>query len=445
MFKTKTLGSLKSFFPPITQPLPLNASESQRLLNALTTSFRARLDEEHGFSDALPARPAVRYLPSAADPAPPLTAHKAAAHGRPTDQHLQSILNNPLFKQNETTIPAMQPNEVFERAVAKGLMTVTRARGFLLTVLTRINKSSEISVSSAMRDSGAGLLVVQWLRASGQERQLSFADDPAFMNILVQFMVAEGLEELALEWFRMLVERHRGVTDIKSSAPMVLRSLVLSKAKSTGHASGAYDIICKAEDYVKEDPLLLQCLVPAWLRTARGTTKNGVHTPNPASAMSFERFADLGNRLPQRHLYLKMDRAHLDLYHPTNPSPTRALAFLRGDPVWNGTVSASFKGWRLLKDKIQVTRGWDVQSGNGTVPASLYMPVFMGHLNLLAVDTADHLLQHGEAKRSEEMLAHIYRLLTSFKQALPDEIAWLTAVKGHRRPDNHIHNLLRVV
>ncbi|KAK0627583.1 hypothetical protein B0T14DRAFT_535342 [Immersiella caudata] len=345
---TAALSSLKALFPPIHQPLPLTTSESRRLLNALTTTFRTRLDEEHGFTEPLPKLPAVTKLPSATDPAP-----FPSARGRPTDQHLGSILKNPLFKQHEpikTPLSTMEPNEVFESAVAKGLMTIPRARGYLLTVRARAlarEKSHDrwllASASKAMARSGAGLRVVQWLRASGQERQLRFLSDQTFTPVLMSFMVAEGLEELAMEWFQRLWSGEGKELEARKILPNLFADFTMAKSLQMGQAS-AFETVCQAEQQVVKYRHTYHSLMPAWIRATRGTTRFQECPGNPASAASFEQFGDLEIQFKHdRKIVLPpdLDRAHLELYHPTKPSPELALEFLAREPIWEKGVTAT--------------------------------------------------------------------------------------------------------
>ncbi|KAK0645760.1 hypothetical protein B0T16DRAFT_308911, partial [Cercophora newfieldiana] len=379
---SKALSSLKGFFPPIHQPLPLSTYESQKLLNTLTTSFRTRLDEEHGIADTLPKRPVVSYLPST-DPAP---SPVAAARSRPTDRHLGSILNNPLFKQDGARTPAspaMEPNEVFEAAVAKGLMTIPRAHGFLKTVRSRIQQSSAASVSKGMSESGAGRLVVQWLRASGQERELSFLNNRLFTGELLWFMVAEGFEGLVLEWYHKLISQSQQGIDAEYQLVLsrdLLALLTQANGKVMGQAS-AFDTVCLGELELRKWDRRPLNLLPAWVVASRATTQHtgGIH--NLAPATSFERFVDLGwlftYKFGNGAYPPAMDRAHIDLYHPTKPSPTLALEFL--DVVWNAKVY----NWRR---DAAVDR------------------LFLKRFNWLAADTAQHLLRVGKKDQSQELL-----------------------------------------
>jgi len=395
---SKALSSLKRFFPPIHQPLPLSAHESKRLLNALTTSFRRRLDEEHGIADTLPDRPVVSYLPST-DPAPSST----AARGRPTDRHLGSILNNPLFKQDGVRTPtssAMEPHEVFEAAVAKGLMTTARAHGFLKTVRSRIQQSPAASVSRGMSESGAGRMVVQWLRASGKERDLGFLSNKLFAAELLWFMVAEGLDGLVLEWHRKLISQEGA--DIQHQL-VLSRHLLALLTQATGKVMGqanAFDTVRIGDEELRKFDRSPLNLLPSWLVATRATTLDmGVHNLAPAEA--FERFVNLGSLFTYQSGVINppaMDRAHLDLYHPTKPSPTLALEFLNA--AWNGKVH----NWRGGVTVDRLVRVCDAEAkGRGAVGFSKFLRRF----NWLAADTAKHLHRVGKEDQSNELLKRV--------------------------------------
>ncbi|KAK5653938.1 hypothetical protein OQA88_7863 [Cercophora sp. LCS_1] len=392
MHKTRTLGSLKSIFPPIHPPLPLSGRESQKLLNVLTSSFRAQLDEEHGTLNKkdlvdLPTRPAVKYLPSTPERTP----------SRPTDRHLGAILNNPLFNdaalKSESSSGA-DPKEVFMRAVAKGLMTISRAHGFLLRVLQDIRKSSAISFEDGMREYGAGLLVVRWLRASGQEREFRFIKKQNFTTDLLRFMVAEGLDELVWTWFRRLQDA--SFSD-PTTARILLRSFISVKCESS-ELDGAYSAVLEVEKQLRltSDPAAKKLLLSTWSIVAHKTIsdswRNKIH-----NVALFESFCALGTSL---NYPVANARAHLDLYHPDKPSAEAALRQLYKPKLWHYAIPSQIDKW--------------VQSGAGPE-----LPHLIKQINNLGLDTVQHLIKHGQTSTAEALLEHIRVQLEAQERYLP--------------------------
>ncbi|KAK1755872.1 hypothetical protein QBC47DRAFT_198745 [Echria macrotheca] len=380
MFKTKTLSSFKGMFPPIHQPLPLDKRESKKLLETITSSFRAQLDREHGAPTTRPplSAPTARHLSAAGANIPE----------RPVDRHLRAILTNPLFGQNneptaprETKSPLLSSSgrnhkEVFEKAVGKGLMTIDRAHGFLLAVLKSIRESSTGSVSLGMRESGAGLLVVQWLRASGQEQGLSFLSNKRFIQLLLRYMVAGDLSGLAWTWFQRLIEMEKAADDARPQA--LLESLVVAQWETQG-LEEAYSSILKADGLVREHDVSPDMLSQAWVTIARRTATDSWGHKMPTADL-FESFLGVGRRIPAAHL---LEDAHLDLHHPTKPSHDRAVELLSSDGIWR-----------------EVSRFKSDSS-------------FAKVLKLLSFDTLKHLVRVGEVKLAEEVLVRISALLNS--------------------------------
>lgn len=334
MQKTHVLGSLRSIFPPIHQPL-LNKRESERLLNAIKTSFRAQLAKEYGpGSDTL--RPAITYLPSTNNP--PYQATTKPTPARPTDRHLHAILNNPLFSKVDSARSAERPDTthdahkaVFEKAAGRGLMNLKRAHGFLLLVLSEVKASAAPTVLGGMKSTGAGLLVLQWLRSSGQERDLSFLTHRGFSSLLIKFMIAEGLEDVAWVWIERLMKQeldaaHKALPGMSSQ--LVLNDIVVAKCTET-ELDGAYQAVLKGKAMADENSLDPLPLMLAWQKAAWQTTvESWMHT-TPAVPL-FEAFVAMGRAVPSSNIM----RAHMDLYHPTSPSSSLAVEYLSNRSQW---------------------------------------------------------------------------------------------------------------
>ncbi|KAL2019274.1 hypothetical protein VTK56DRAFT_9818 [Thermocarpiscus australiensis] len=358
MKTSKALGSLKSIFPPIHQPLPLNKRESQRLLDTIKKSFRAQLDKEFpaGWTSsslkvASLTAPTITYLPSTTDfdQASPRNVSTVA-----TDRHLHAIVNNPLFNRT-TSLPnhsemskAMGGPKnpwdahkiTFHKAVARGLMTIARAHGFLILVQSELRDSSTVSLLEGMKETGAGLLVVQWLQSSGLDRDIvSLASTKTkFMSILLRFMAAEQLDDVVWEWVERLMklEPAAGMLDpITAPSAYVIREFVKAKSDEL-ELDKAYTAILKGEAIVKKNSFLPAKLVPAWRRLAWDSTVNSWKHEKPPVDL-FESFVAMGRTLRPPLL----DRAHVDLHHPTQPSLDLAMKCLSNDGMWEAAKTKS--------------------------------------------------------------------------------------------------------
>ncbi|KAK3939483.1 hypothetical protein QBC46DRAFT_144612 [Diplogelasinospora grovesii] len=418
MFKTKPLGSLKSIFPPIHQPLPLNKRESQKLLNALTASFRAQLDKEHGWTydtnrvattTAVPAVPTLTYLPSTTPSTPSAISSKDTA-SRPTDRHLRAILDNPLFSSSNDDGALLGPASgqsqagrdakiIFEKAVSKGLMTITRAHGFLLRIRADVRQSTTLSTKQGMEAAGAGLLVLQWLRASGQERTLSFLQHKKFTELLIQFMVAEGLDDLAWTWLERLLSSTQ--TTVSPDVPVaqavarLLDALVVAKSRSV-ELDEAYSTIIRGEAMLRQHSSLTSLLIMPWRNLAWQTTVESWRHSNP-TPQQFETFVAMREEYMAAALGGKpmpiMERAHLDLHHPASPTPERAVQYLltKGN-VWQKQAEGHILTW--------LGSSGSAKSGSEQQP----LPNFIKKLTSLGLDTVQHLTQMGRFQEAQKIL-----------------------------------------
>ncbi|KAI1859825.1 hypothetical protein JX265_010274 [Neoarthrinium moseri] len=337
--RTAPLGSLKkgfknSILPQIHQPMPLNRRESQQLLNSITSSFRRNLDKEHPWQHTDVAQPAASIITP--DPSFTLAKNGPQKH-RPTDRHLESILSNPLFAEPRTPVPQTSAawqshHNVFESAVARGMMTPKRAAGYLAAISKEIGLSA-VDIPASMAASGAGLRVVQWLRASGHENNLEFLADVNLVPILTRFMFVEHLEEVAWTWLARLgaqlgklpkdAQTQRSIALLLSSIKKAQEYITVTTDLTQGSLDSGYSAFLRANGTLpSEDPAVLHSLQGFWHTLSWSSTVNASKHGAP-SAPLYEMFVDAG-RPWKRHL----DIAHLELHHPTSPDHISAVKYL---------------------------------------------------------------------------------------------------------------------
>jgi hypothetical protein len=411
MQKTRILGSFKGIFPPIHQPLPLSKRESQRLLNAIKTSFRQQLDREHGVvsrstlraalaADAASEEPSNSAPSSASSPADDQTPT------RPTDRHIQALLRNPIFNPDPFA-PTLDPvgsysvlvdkhKAIFRKAVARGLMNIPRAHGFLLQVQNAETQSKTLSSKESPPRTGAGILVAQWLRSSGQEQNLSFLANRPFTRLLVPFMVVDGKEEVVWSWIERLMDRlmkgdAAGETSENSSTAtniaMLLDSLIRSKSLSP-KLNPAYQAMLKAESLVKDHHIPTRMLRPAWHTLAYETTVSTtiVRRQQPLQQL-FDPFVAMGEELGSAPI----EMAHLDLHHPAKPSAERAIEYISNE--------ASYK----VEDRV--AEYICPYNSDGTLPNSetVNRGRYWERLRVLGIDTVQHLMETNEVKEASRV------------------------------------------
>ncbi|TGJ84167.1 hypothetical protein E0Z10_g4611 [Xylaria hypoxylon] len=340
--RTPPLSSLRrGFLPQIHHPLPLNQRESQQLLESITTSFRKNLDREHPYETDETDETSTNTNTQASSKSDSAEPPSATSH-RPTDRHLRAILSNPLFAHPRNAnagtailTPRTSPFDVFDSAVSKGLMTTRRAAGFLATVRSQLLAESPDNIRQRMGASGGGLCVLRWLRASGQENSLDFLGDPALARVIVPFLYAEGLQEVAWGWLARLAARATELefemTPGKANAQTLSRlmSAIIDENSELGSPSpfsldGSFAALAKANGMLpRENPAVTAAVKNSWAKLSWASTVDAVGRPKPSVTL-FENFVDIG-----RPLNLPLDLAHLDLHHPTAPTHSAAIEYLR--------------------------------------------------------------------------------------------------------------------
>jgi len=390
----------------------MNKNDTQRLLDALKASFRTQLDEEHGWTvpDSIknlpPTIPALTYLPSSTDPsathqkqglsrvalADPSSPHHPRHVTRPTDRHIHAIVHNPLFSAGEAIKISKTPantweahKAIFEKAVSRGLMTIPRAQGFLMLVKYEAKRSKYVWLADGLRATGAGLLVLQWLRSSGQENDLGFLSHQAFKRLLLQFVVAEGLEDVVWTWFERLLKRESAEGDgpkHEVASASLLGSLVQAQARGLSELGGAYTTLMKAEAIIKEHHVSPDILYLAWTALAWETTLKSSNRPKPPVDL-FDSFVALGQTIPSRRL----DRAHINLHHPLTPSAEQAVQFLTGRKAFARLpVNARQIAWK---------ENW--------IQRVTTVERYVHQLRFLGLDTIHHLMQANETEEASQL------------------------------------------
>ncbi|PMD48749.1 hypothetical protein L207DRAFT_16284 [Hyaloscypha variabilis F] len=315
----------------IHQPLPLNPRESQQLLNILTTSFRQHLDREHP-----PWKTNTVAVSSPQSSTTSRRRRKSEPAAHPTDQHLHSLLTNPLFsvlpgvKGNKTSAERM---EMFDQAVAKGLMDIQYAYICLAGVKRDIIKSSVLDIRDGMKDCGAGLKVLKWLVSSGMANDNEFLKHNAFGELLMQFLVAEGLQEATWTWIKRALEGRPNIDRLEGPARLEARQdtirplMLLLKAETMGPVvslDNAYICLSRAAGYFKSSSIvdMRPFLGPPGLFLAHRTIFN---SHEPPSESSFESFLGLIPVISKDSDYYL---AHLNVLHPARPTPDFAMDYL---------------------------------------------------------------------------------------------------------------------
>lgn len=253
---------------------------------------------------------------------------------------MHSLLSNPLFNPFAEVGGARQalsrdPMDIFDQAVSKGMMTIGYAEACLVARKAQITRSSILDIREGMKDSGAGLKVLKWLVSSGTANNIDFLKNVSFSTILLQYMVAENLQEVAWKWIKKSLENApklhllSGPEFTQARRQMVEPLMLLIRAEASNQVSldAAYIALSRAAGYLKglSTIEMIQVLGPPGRYLIRKSLLHHSARPSPSEA-SFESFLSLIpviTKLSERYL------AHLSLLHPTKPSSDLALAYIQ--------------------------------------------------------------------------------------------------------------------
>ncbi|GAB7363120.1 hypothetical protein MBLNU230_g3410t1 [Neophaeotheca triangularis] len=210
--KGSTANSFKSWVSKIHPQLPLTRIESQRLLTALTSSFRRHLDQVHPTPAQANTRPKKETSESPSQSSIQ-SLHSSAAYA---DKHLASVLTSPLLaRQSSRRAPApsavlrklySRPNEdpieLLEDYERRGLATVEVAEACLKVYFEKLRSLNLEAQQELIRDRKAGLRTLNWLWNSKWHHSVEFVCNRLFIACLVQLLYREGAEKWVWEWLK---------------------------------------------------------------------------------------------------------------------------------------------------------------------------------------------------------------------------------------------------
>ncbi|KIN01842.1 hypothetical protein OIDMADRAFT_103113 [Oidiodendron maius Zn] len=355
----KPMPALNKFI--LHPPLPLNPRESKQLLNLLSTSFRRTLDSEHGFFRPEPQEEtAAESIARPNGGAKKRRASLSDLDQRPTDRHLRTILTNPLFRGPSTSrdrpLSTRDPMEVFDEAVAKGIMNTHHAQACLMAKKMKILQSSVPNVRESMKDSGAGRKVLSWLVSSGTANKNEFFRDKEFSKIFMEYIVAEELQEVAWRWIRRAFRDYSKLPkhseDGKQHLIAPLIYLIRAEAFGPVTLDAAYLCLSRAAGYLAgfSSTEMINIIGPPGRYLSHETTMSRFHRP-PASGSAFDSFIALVPVITA--INANYHFAHLKLLHPDHPSADSALTYLKMLDAWQ-TVHASprYKSGTTMENRV---------------------------------------------------------------------------------------------
>lgn len=199
---------LKSLISKIHPQLPLNARESDQLLNILKTSFRKHLDVVHPTEE----QRTTNTISSTSMP-------KAASSHLSTTRHIDNILTNPLFAikprnstfgtsgaktggrvTSERRLTLEELTNQFQDRLASGLVTQEVAAQYLKEVFQTARRMNAQDIKKNIITARSGSLVFKWLQSTGLSHSLQVIQDMQFTANLTAHLVLENQHFELRDW-----------------------------------------------------------------------------------------------------------------------------------------------------------------------------------------------------------------------------------------------------
>lgn len=361
----------------INNQAPLGQRESNRLLNALTSSFRKHLDEVH------PSRLHEDSKRSAVKDGSEVT-HRHAFPSSITlaDQHMASVLTNPLLVKaaspqahpkpelDARTAAAelkdgANPFELLEKYHAKGFATVDVALSCMKAFRRSIKGLTYEDQVGKVQEQEAGKRLLIWLWNSDVLLSQAFADSLQIQDGLVWLVMMEGHEDFLWNWLDSDLELPqslmvKGHQDSRNNGHFwksrIIYAMVMTNLgpphKGARSADAALEVYFRAVQHVQQrknagvrDRMVL--VARARLALEKALTHGSEHHYSNTNPALYDKFVKVYANHQLSHTYnaqkYAMDefhRAQLDLWHPTRPSAdTWYVIMTREAPASDSTMA----------------------------------------------------------------------------------------------------------
>jgi hypothetical protein len=210
--------SFKALASKINNQAPLGPKESNRLLTALTSSFRKHLDEVH------PSKPHDDGKRPTADVASQNTdRHCIHSSAVLAEKHIASLLTNPLLVKNAKPVQEVKPDVNAQKAAielenganpfdllksyhAKGRATIEVAVCVMRHFRLSIKGLSYEDQIQRVQSEQAGSRVLSWLWNSKTMHSKAYVDNNQMQDGLVWLLMFEGHEEALWQWLNSGLE-----------------------------------------------------------------------------------------------------------------------------------------------------------------------------------------------------------------------------------------------
>ncbi|KAI6839800.1 hypothetical protein KC340_g6488 [Hortaea werneckii] len=351
--------------------LPLTQRESNRLLTALTTSFRSHLDKAHPRA----AEELSNSKDSGNGQVPRTSSHAMHSSAAFADKHLSSVLTDlagpprrkptanvskadQAFANAQVELqknPMKDPVQLLEDYEKDGSASVAIARLCLEHCEKSLEGLAQDQKAHQIQQTQAGRRVLLWLWETERYKQPEFVDDKVFIDKLVPFLLKEGWESYLWEWIELdqiLAEGNNEYSGVKKMyhryrwKGRLLRAMVAHRLEDPGradqNADKALDTFFKAADLKvsSKEPCLrflpLGHAGSALSRALRIDQEWNIRT----DPVRYDQFIDCVKLYNDHsHTHGMRTAAELRLHHPTKPDGRPMYDFLQrifkdSSPVW---------------------------------------------------------------------------------------------------------------
>lgn len=368
--------SFKALAHKINNQAPLGPGESNRLLTALTSSFRKHLDEAH---------PSQSYDEGKRSPVKDgsegSNRHKIYSSIALADHHMSSVLTNPLLVKSakakavpkpelDASTAAVElkngtnPFDLLESYHAKGYATIEVALSCLKQFRRSIKDLTYEDQVAKVQGEEAGKRVLSWLWNSDVLQSQAYADNVQIQDGLVWLVMMEGHEDFLWQWLESDLDlpqssaakgyqKHQTRQFWKSR---IIYAMVMTKLgqphRAARSADAALDLYFRAVQQVQHrksagvrEKLVSTSHARIALEKAL-THGSGYHYSNTSSSL-YDKFVNTYSAPEvnytlnaQKHAYHELTRAQLNLWHPSRPSANAWYETVtREVPAVDGTMS----------------------------------------------------------------------------------------------------------
>lgn len=366
--------SWKALASKINNQAPLGARESDRLLTALTSSFRKHLDEVHpGLSHEEARRSSVNSGTGNSN------RHGIHSSIALADSHMASLLTNPLLVKSAkpAALPkakldavsaatelenGAKPFDLLESYHAKGFATIEVALSCMQHFRRSIKDLAHEAQVAKVQEEEAGKRVLSWLWTSETLQSQAYVDNVHMQDGLVWLVMMEGHEDFLWQWlesdlelpqpsaFKLTNKSHPGY----AWKSRVIYAMVMTKLRSPHRearsADAALELYFRAIQrfqYKKGAGVHEQMVSTSRARSALEkalTYGSGVHYSNTSPHL-YDKFTQTYaihdynlSHYTQNNALEDIHRAQLDLWHPTRPSANIWYALVTREMLANNEI-----------------------------------------------------------------------------------------------------------